>query len=317
MDHLFLQGRGFFRVRLFFSFRHFSVGQHVRRAHVGKELELRHEFGHVVEGSHPLLHLVAHAFGAQFHLRGDFREVCCPCVEVGDTFVLQDLRRQVALERIQLRHGVGNRRAGREDEAAIVRLLVHVLRLHVEIPRHVRVLLAADAASVRVARLDLEVLVVMDFIDDELVDAELVERNAAVSFRLVLLFERPRLRGELFDGVHDFLDAEVFFRLFLHARRRKFIVASLEAGDLVFGHLAFELRRKLQALERGEGHDHGIPILCGDLRGESLAIHLLEILFRRHEDFRAWIKLVEGVARLRDEMVRHDHHRLLGKPHAL
>ena len=157
----------------------------------------------------------------------------------------------------------------------------------------------------------------MDFIDDELVDAELVERNAAVSFRLVLLFERPRLRGELFDGFHDFLDAEVFFRLFLHARRRKFFIASLEAGDLVFCHLAFELRRKLQALERGEGHDHGIPILRGDLRGESLAVRLFEIFFRRHEDFRAWIKLAESVARLRDEMVRHDHHRFRGKPHAL
>ena len=157
----------------------------------------------------------------------------------------------------------------------------------------------------------------MDFIDDELVDAELVEGDAAIALRLVLLFERPRLRRELVDGFHDFLDAEVFFRLVLCARRHKFFIASLETGNLALCHLAFELRRKLQPLECGKGHDHGIPILRGDLRGESLAVRLLEILFRRHEDFCAWIKLMEGVARLRDEMVRHDHHRLLGKPHAL
>ena len=105
--------------------------QHVRGLHVGEGPEHREQLRQIDEFREPRVHAVARAVRREFERRDRLAEIGGPGVEMLDARGFERLRREIALQRVHLGHGVRDRRAGGKDDAAIA--LGQIARLHVHI----------------------------------------------------------------------------------------------------------------------------------------------------------------------------------------
>ena len=118
--------------------------------------------------------------------------------------LLHSLRVEEALHGVHLDHGVGNRRACGERHAVAGVLFAQVAGLHVQVKRP----LAATGLDARDALhlgRRLQVLEVMRLVDEDMIDAELVEHQPVVLLVLGQQVFQPLLAAGLLllDGLDD------------------------------------------------------------------------------------------------------------------
>ena len=161
---------------------------------------------------------VAGALRGQLQCGGRFTKAGSPAVEMPHAQLLEPVILQIALDGIELRHRVGNGRAGCKDDTASTGQLVHIAALG----KHIRGLLRVRGREPgHIAHLGVkkEVLVVVALIDEHPVNAELFKGDNIVFLALRLQLFQPGLQGlfrffHLFDGI---LFAALPFH-FLYAR---------------------------------------------------------------------------------------------------
>ena len=93
---------------------------------VREVVEGGHELWQVVEAREALLYLEAVSLGADLHGVHDLAVDRGPCGEGGATRGLEEAWREVALEVVELAHGVGDGRAGGEDDVGTEPLFAEV-----------------------------------------------------------------------------------------------------------------------------------------------------------------------------------------------
>ena len=96
-----------------------------------------------------------------------------------DAAALKPFRVEEALHRVQLDHRVGNRRAGGEGHAVAGVLLAQIAGLHVEVERPLAAAGLDAGDAVHLGR-RFQVLEIMGLVDEEVIDAELVEDQPVV-----------------------------------------------------------------------------------------------------------------------------------------
>ena len=165
--------------------------------------EHRQKFGQVDEFRKARVHAVAGAVRRQFE-RGDrFGEIRGPGVEMLDAALLQKVRAEIAEHGVHLGHGVRDRRAGGEDDAAAAGDFADVAGLHVHVEGAVAVGVRQARDAVHFRRVE-QVLIEVGLVDEDLVNAEFLEGDRVV-FALAVgaLLE---LGGEALLGFFQFLD---------------------------------------------------------------------------------------------------------------
>ena len=117
---------------------------------------------------------------------------------------LQALGVEEALHRVQLDHGVGDRRAGGERDAVAGMLAVQVAGFHAEVEG---TLAAAglDAGDALHLGRRLQVLEIMRLVDEDMIDAQLVEHQPVVLLVLGQQVFQPLLAAGflLLDGLDE------------------------------------------------------------------------------------------------------------------
>ena len=186
-----------------------SVGpgqvEHLRRLHVGERPEHLLQFGQVDEAGEAAAGPAASAPSGEISMRVDhLAEGGGPAVEMLDAAALQPLRVEEALHRVELDHRVGNRRAGGEGHAVAGMLLAQVAGFHVEVegPLAAAGLDAGDALHLGRR---LQVLEIMGLVDEDVIDAQLVEHQPVILLVLGEQVFQPLLAAGLLllDGLDD------------------------------------------------------------------------------------------------------------------
>ena len=149
-----------------------------------------------------------------------------------------------------------------------------------------------------------EILVEIAFIDENTVDAHLLEADGVV---LVLAVGAVlQLRGEALLGLFQFLDdAAVVAFLGPGLINRLFELLDLPADETLEG-----LIRNGELFERTVRHDHRVIIAGGDARHGLLPVARGKGLLAGDEDMRVRIERKKRRAPLLDEMIGHDDHGL-------
>ena len=218
------------------------------------------------------------------------------------------MRCEIPLHGINFRHGIGDRCPRGKDQTLVPRDLIDVLCLHVEIPCLLHMIGRPDTCNAGMPCHDLKILELMRLIDDELVNAQLLERNHIVHALAVRLLEFPEPCRLIVDELRDVADGEVIRRYTARTQGKKPV---LEFVDVTLPHRCLTSGRQLDLFKRGCTDDDGVPILRRDARDKLLPVLLLKVLLLRDEDLRTRIEPLELLAGLRREMVRNDHERLV------
>jgi hypothetical protein len=169
---------------------------------------------------------------------------------------------------------------------------------HVEVPGPLGTF-GVDAFQSRLVGGEREFAELLHFVDDQLVDADLGNRQHVVLVRLqpVEVLSEPLLHP---------LDAL--------ARQSVGAVDALEQVgiglDLIGDQLALELGRGGDELEGAMGDDDAVPLRGRGARQKPLALVLDEIGLVGDQDSGGRVELQELAARLGEAMTGHDHHRL-------
>ena len=280
--------------------------EHVRRLHVGDAAEHRQKLRQVDEFREAGVHAVAGAVGRQFERGYGLREIRRPGVEMRDAAVLQKIRTEIAEHRVHFGHGVRDRRAGGEDDAAAAGQLADVAGLHVHIEGAVAVRIRQAGDAVHFRRVE-QILVGSASSTKSLVDAEFLEGDRVVfPFAVGALLE---LRDEALLGFLQFLDDPAIVTAF---------GLGLEDGVFELLHLVVdeaveELVRDRQKLERAVRDDHGVVVAARNAGHRALPVAGREMVPARDEEPGLGIELQEFRSPLLDQMVGHDEHGLFGK----
>ena len=151
----------------------------------------------------------------------------------------------------------------------------------------------------------------MTFVHEECIHAKIAEIHRAV----FLTYTGNEL---LIPGFHLLA---LFFELFDGGASA---VRFLGSGDglnhsvnLFLKNLLLNVMGHINLGKRAMRHYDGIPVAGGDAAEKPLTVLFGEVGFIGYEDIRAGIERVELIAPLVQKMVRHDHHRLVDKTHAL
>ena len=151
----------------------------------------------------------------------------------------------------------------------------------------------------------------MAFVHEECVHAKIAEIHGAIFLTYT--------GNELF--IPGFHLLALFLKLFDGGASA---VRFLGSGDglnhsvnLFLKNLLLNVMGHINLCERAMRHYDGIPVAGGDAAEKPLAVLFGEVGFIGYEDIRTGIELVELIAPLVQKMVRHDHHRLVDKAHAL
>ena len=216
----------------------------------------------------------------------------------------QPLGIEESLHGVHLDHRVADGRAGGKRHAVAGMLLAQVACLHV----HVEGPLAAaglDAGDALHLGRRLQVLEVMRLVDEDVIDAELVEDQPVV----FLVFGK-----QVFEpfGPGGFL---------LLDRLHQIAVGALGSGvlnqqlviffDLLQEKLLLVVTRHADPLERGMGDDDAVPIAAGDFGGQEFAAVAAQIFLGGDEQPGVGVELHELAGKLLQQVVGHDIHRLL------
>ena len=153
--------------------------EHLGRLHVGEGPEHLLEFRQVGEAGEPAAWPQARTVRGDFHGVDDFAEGGRPGVEMLQAPALEPLGVEESLHRVHLDHGVGNRRAGGKGHPVAGVLLVQVTRFHVHVERPLGAA-GLDAGDALHLGRRLQVLEIMRLVDEDVIDAELVEHQPVI-----------------------------------------------------------------------------------------------------------------------------------------
>ena len=265
---------------------------------VGEVPEHRNELRDVDELGEPGDRFVE-ARGLQFEVRGRLAEGGGPGVEFLNAALGEHFGLEEPLDREHLAERVGDRRAGGGDQRPHGRALrAEESRLHVEVPgalRPVRI----DALQRALVGGEGELAELLHLVDDDLVDADLGDRQEVVFAGFQRL--EPRLHALLHP-----LDAL--------ARDAVLGVDPIEKVDVGADHVRdegpFEVGGRGDELERRMGDDDAVPIRRRGSGEEALTLVLHEIGLVGDEDVGGRVELQELARRLREAVPGHGHHRL-------
>ena len=175
--------------------------QHVGGLDIGKGAEHREQFGQVDELRKPGMHPVAGAVRGKLQRSHRLPEISGPGVEMLHAGRGEELRREIALERVHLGHGVGDRRAGGKYRSAAALREKPGLQVHIQRPVALGVGKACDTVHLTY---ESEVLEQVGLIDHKAVDPQLLECDRIVlALTVGALLE---LRVKPFLGFLQFLD---------------------------------------------------------------------------------------------------------------
>ena len=182
-----------------------------------------------------------------------------------DAAAFQPFGVEEALHRVHLDHRVGNRRAGGEGDAVAGVPLVQVAGLHVEVEGALGAAGLDAGDAVHLGR-RLQVLEVVGLVDEDVIDAQLVEHQPVV---LLVLGEQVfqallALGLLLLDGLDEV--AVGAGRVLAGPVAEQLLVFR----DLLLQELLLVAARHADPLEAAVGHDDAVPLAAGDLGGEVL-----------------------------------------------
>ena len=265
---------------------------------VGEVPEHRDELRDVDELGEPGDRFVE-ARGLQFEVRGRLAEGGGPGVEFLNAALGEHFGLEEPLDREHLAERIGDRRAGGGDQRPHGRALrAEESRLDVEVPgalRPVRI----DALERALVGGEGELAELLHLVDDDLVDADLGDRQEVVFAG----FQR------LEPGLHAFLHP-----LDALARDAVLGVDPIEKIDVGADHVRdegpFEVGGRGDELERRMGDDDAVPIRRRGSGKEALTLVLHEIGFVGDQDVGGRVELQEFARGLRKAVPGHGHHRL-------
>ena len=188
-------------------------------------------------------------------------------------------------------------------------LLVQVAGLHVEVegPLAAAGLDAGDA--IHLGR-RLQVLEVLRLVDEDVIDAQLVEHQPVVLLVLGQQVFQPLLAAGLLllDGLDD---VAVGAAGLAAALSREQLVVFL---DLLAEELLLVVARHADPLEAAVGDDDAVPVAAGDLGGQELAAIPGQVLLGGDQQPGVGVELHELAGELLQQVVGDDVHRLLDEP---
>ena len=164
-----------------------------------------HELRQIEELSKPRPRPVARSLRGQLQGGCGLSEPGGPAVEVAHSHLLEPVVLQVAVDGVHLRHGVGDRGAGRKDHAAVVCQLVQITALVEQVRGFLRVG-GGQARDVSHLRVEEQVFVIVAFINKEPVYTQLFK-----GYDVILLFgalELLQLGLQAFLRLFELLDGE-------------------------------------------------------------------------------------------------------------
>ncbi|GAV36357.1 hypothetical protein ROTAS13_04044 [Roseomonas sp. TAS13] len=247
-------------------------------------------------------HRLVVARGLEFQLGHGIAESAGPSVELVQAALGQGVGLHEALQAEHLAHGVGDGRAGGEDQVPVGLGLRDEAGLGVEVPRPLRAI-RADALQARHVGREAEFPELLRLVHHQLVDADLA------------------------DGQHVVLARGERFQLRLHA-----LLQPLQAlaGDAVVpvdllqqidvalnlrvDQPLLELCRRRDELEGRMRDDDAVPVARGGAGQEALALFLHEVGLVRDQDLGIRVEQQELAAGLRQAVAGHHHHRLGDEP---
>ena len=176
----------------------------------------------------------------------------------------QSLWVEETLHRVHLDHCVGNRRAGGEGHTVAGMLLAQIARLHVDVERPLAAAGLDAGDAIHLGR-RLQVLEIMRFVDENVIDAEFVEHQPVI----LLVFGEQVLEAFascgllLLDGLDEIAVGTFATRVF-------------EQQLVVFGNLRQQefllvVARHADPLEAAVGDDDAVPLTAGDFGGQEFA----------------------------------------------
>ena len=306
-DEIFLVRRRRYVVQYLILVR--TVHTHVfRRAVVGYLVveggKLRH-FDKIAE-TLLLHHVVRHVELEVGRLLGENRR---PCVKAPDILPFQFLRTQVLEEQIQLRQTVGNGRTGEECRPQV---LASTLLYGAYGKEHIQGFLASfrvsQACHAIVTGVECQVLKLVALVNEDMVDAHLLEVHYVICTRLDGVFHLLQFRHKVVLAL---------LQSFQH--RPRHVLALLPQDFEVFLHRVklrlqdalLQLRRLRNLAELVVRHDDAIVVVVLDVVEETHAVGGREILLGGIENPRVRICRLIGGGNLRDIGFQPDNHRLV------
>ena len=281
--------------------------------HVGHRVVGIHQGAHVRPvAAQPVHQFQAVAGLGGLQLLGGVHELRPEGVEVLQAVLGQDLRRQVAHDRVHLDRTVGDRRAGHEQARSAV--LVQHPHLGVQVEGLLGPGRRAQAAHVgQLGRVG-QVLELVGLVHRQVVHPHLLERQQRVLAGLAADDVQPLL--QLVDqrlGCLDRQRLEPLARLGVCLRLLECLAGHSNLGVQV---PLLRLGRDADELERGMGHDHHIPVARGDLGEQPAAVPGLQVLDPGGQDLGARVQPVGLGGPLGNQVVRHHDHGLARQAHA-
>ena len=280
--------------------------EHFRRLHVGEGAEHLLQLGQVRELGKAAARPERLAVRGDLHRVHHFPEGRGPRVKMVDAALGEPAGVEIALDVVHLDHRIAHRRARGEGHAVPGVLLVEIAAFHVEVEGALRAT-GLDAGDALHFRRRLQVLEIVAFIDEDVVDAQLVEDQAVIL--LVLgqqVFQAFLALGFLlFDGLEEVALSPVACIEGAVGQQ------GLVFRDLLAQELLLVAARHAQTLERAMGDDDAIPRAAGDLRGQELAALFREVFLAGDEQLGVGIELHELAPELLQHVIGHDIERFL------
>ena len=204
---------------------------------------------------------------------------------------------------------VADRRAGGKGHAVAGVLFVQVAGLHVEVERPFAAA-GLDAGDTLHLGRRFQVLEIMRLVDEDMIDAQLVEHQPVILLLLGQQVFQPFLAGGLLllDRLDDVAAAAAGIGTGM-AAEQLFVFLDLLAQEPLL-----VIPRHADPLEGGVGDDDAVPLAAGDLRRQQLAAVLRQVLLGGDQQPGVGVELHELSGELLEHVVGHGVDRLLAQP---
>ena len=288
--------------------RHRQV-QHIRRLDVRHIFEYRDQLRQVVELGKAGLGTVARPLRGKLDSRDRFTVVGSPCVKMLEALLLQGVHLQIPLDGIQFHHTIGDGRTGGKHHAPPACDLVQIPALHKEVAGLLRFGLC-DAADVPHFGIEKQIFIVMALVDEQPVNAQLLERDHIILAALVVQFVQLVLQA--LAGLFHPLDGKV-----LRLVRLRLADTQNDLVHLLFQNGPLPLDADGYLLELAVADDDRVVVAGGDVPAKTLAVLCFKILFRGHQHIGGRIELQELAGPLLRQVVWHHKEGLLAQAQPL
>ena len=280
--------------------------QHIGGLNVRRHLKKAHEFRQIVKPRESGFCAVSGASWIKLNRCNALTESRCPAVKVEQAFLFQQAPLQIAHHDIHFCHGIGNRSAGRKDDAVSAGHFVQIHTLH----QHITAFLTFGLGNARhVAHFggNHGIFEIVRFVHHEAVHAQILKGNHIVLALLVV--ELIQLFLKLFSRAFHLFDREI---LSARAFQKCDLVNNIVDLSLQVHLLA--LCRKRDFLELAMSDNDDVIVAGRNAGAKFLAVFLFEICFLCYQNFRIRIEQKRFGRHLFGQMVGNHDQRFIAKP---